>query len=286
MKKTLVAAVLVVMVVTACEKNPGVSDGDTFLKINNNIEYKFSDFDLYDSSTHILYFRTYHPEIKSESTASFTFSAFGEDIYQGQFLPGYSSSMPVGPFIYSFPFFYQNFALRIERWETGTPDPRNDARIIAALKEQSLLQSGLTAEISSVEITGMQMTFKFTVTNNDETDLLILDPVKTGTSLFHYFTNGLYLRDSENNEVFSPGIEPERPDPWDSWDISWLSVLKSGESRQFTINYTMVTPIPPGTYKALFEFPGLSFQVSHEQLYQGGNRIWLGDVQATAEINL
>ncbi|MCJ7713644.1 hypothetical protein MUO66_04215, partial [Candidatus Bathyarchaeota archaeon] len=140
--------------------------------------------------------------------------------------------------------------------------------------------------IDNIEINGTQLTFKFTVTNHDRSDLLIIDLDKTGPNLFHYFTNGLRIRDSVYNEVFSSNIEHLTPSPWNGWEIDWLSHLKSGKSRQFTINYLISSPLNPGEYDAIFEFPGLAFQVSKDQLYQGNSRIWLGDVQITRKLTI
>jgi hypothetical protein len=68
------------------------------------------------------------------------------------------------------------------------------------------------------------------------------------------------------------------------WKIEWLSLLKSGESRQFTINYTLKNPILPGQYITTFTYPGLAYQVTKDQLYQGNNRIWLGGIQLTKKL--
>jgi hypothetical protein len=163
-------------------------------------------------------------------------------------------------------------------------DPRNDPRIISALKSHNLLHSGLSVAINSITIAGTQLTFKYTVTNQDESDLLILDPEKTGTNLFHYFTNGLSLRTLTYEEVFSSQIVPLAPTPWDSWSTSWLSELKAGASRQFTLNYSMNAPINPGNYNASFEFPGLTHGVTKDQLVQSNARIWIGDIFLNGKI--
>jgi hypothetical protein len=107
---------------------------------------------------------------------------------------------------------------------------------------------------------------------------MIIDPDKTGPNLFHYFTNGLYIYDLAHNEIFSSTILHQAPVPWNSWKSEWLSELKSGDSRQFTIIYTINKPIIPGEYDTTFDFPGLAYQVSKDQLYQGNSRIWLGDI--------
>jgi hypothetical protein len=163
-------------------------------------------------------------------------------------------------------------------------DPRNDPRFISALKDHNLLHSGLSVSINSINMVGTQLTFKFTVTNQDESDLLILDLEKTGPNLFHYFTNGLSIRKLTYEEVFSSQIAPQTPSPWNSWKTDWLSELKSGDTRHFTINYTINSPLNPGEYNALFEFPGLTYGVTKDQLFQDNNRIWIGDIFVTKKI--
>jgi hypothetical protein len=61
-------------------------------------------------------------------------------------------------------------------------------------------------------------------------------------------------------------------------------LLKSGDSKQFTFNYTINKTISPGEYIANFEYPGLSYQVLKEHLYQGNSRIWLGDIMIIKNI--
>jgi len=273
MKKYLFFGIIGLLTATSCEK----LDNEVFFKIGNGHEYKFSDIELYDSSTHILYFRKEHDEFNDILANTFAFMDDGEVIYQGSFVPGYSSSIPNGPFIMSPPM-YGNYALRIDNWHSDKPDIRNDSRMINILKQNDLLHTGLAVSSSSIEITGTRLTFNFTVTNQDQSDLMIIDLNKTGPNLFHYFTNGLSIYDLAHNEVFSSNIQHQTPDPWNSWKIDWLTELKSGDSKQFTINYTITDPINPGDYDTTFEFPGLAYQVTKDQLYQGNNRIWLGDI--------
>jgi hypothetical protein len=278
MNKSPFIVTVIILALASCERI--VDNPDQYLfKADNGIGYKYSDFELYDSSTHILYLKTSHPEFKDEKSTTFSLFAYGEEIYKGVFWPSYSSSLPVGSYISSFISFYPDFTIRIEHMsiDNKPKDLRNDPRIISALKDHNLLHSGLSVLISSIDIIGTQLAFKFTVTNQDESNLLILDPDKTGPNLFHFFTNGLTIRKLTNEEVFSSQIVPETPSPWNSWKTSWLSELKSGESRQFTINYTLNSTLKPGEYYALFEFPGLT-KVTIDQLYQGNTRIWIGDI--------
>ncbi|MBW6481117.1 MAG: hypothetical protein K0B37_16935 [Bacteroidales bacterium] len=280
MKKSLLFGFSFLSILYSCEK----IDHDVFFKIGSDLEYKFSDIELYDTSTHILYFKTVHDEFKDIENGTFTFLNNGDPIYTGSFWPGYSSSIPSGPFIMSPPYMYGNYALRIENWNFDNHDLRNDTRIIDILNQNNLLHSGLAISSSLIEITGTQLTFRFTVTNQDQSNLMIIDIEKTGPNLFHFFTNGLYIYDTAHNEVFSSNIEHQTPDPWNSWNIEWLSDLKAGESKEFTINYELNDPLIPGEYDTLFEFPGLSYQVTKDQLYQENSRIWLGDITINKRI--
>lgn len=282
MKKSLLIGLIVLLAMTSCKK----LEHEVFFKIGSGQQYKFSDIELYDTSTHILYFKDVQYEFKDILASSFAFMDDGGLIYQGSFVPGYSSSIPYGPFIMSAPLMYGNYALRILNWRSDKPDIRKDPRMIDILKQHGLLHSGLAISSSSIEISGTQLTFKFTVTNQDQSNLMIIDFDKTGPNLFHYFTNGLRIYDLAHNEVFSSTIKHVAPDPWNSWKSEWLSELKSGDAKQFTINYTMNNPINPGEYDTTFEFPGLAYQVTKEQLYQGNSRIWLGDISLNKRIKI
>ena len=70
---------------------------------------------------------------------------------------------------------YGNYALKIENWHSDKPDIRNNPKMIAILSQNDLLHAGLAITTSSVEIIGIQLTFKFTITNNDQSDLMIID---------------------------------------------------------------------------------------------------------------
>ncbi len=273
MKQYLLFGILGLLVLTSCEK----LDNEVFLKIGSGQEYKFSDIELYDTSTHILYLKREQEYFKDTYENTFSFLDKNQIIYKGSFVPGYSSSIPNGPFIMSPPM-YGNYALKIENFIPGEQDIRKDPKMINILNQHDLLHSGLAISSSSIEITGTQLTFRFTVINQDQSDLMIIDLDKAGPNLFHYFTNGLIIYDLAHNEVFSSNIQHQAPDPWNSWEIDWLSELKSGDSKQFTINYTINNPIDPGEYDTAFEFPGLAYQVTQDQLYQGNSRIWLGDI--------
>jgi hypothetical protein len=281
MKKLLGFGLVVLFILASCEKD----QNEVFFKISDGKEYKIRDIQLYDTSTHILYLKKGHAELTEIMKGAFTFLDDGAIIYEGSFMPGYSSSIPNGPFIMS-PSMYGDYALKIENGRLNNPDIRNDSRMINLLNKHDLLHSGLAITSSSLEIAGTQLTFKLTVTNQDQSDLLILDLVKTGPNLFHYFTNGLSMYDSDHNEVFSSTIQHLAPDPWNSFKTDWLSELKSGDSKEYIINYTINNQIMPGEYNIRFSFPGLAYQVAKDQLFQGSSRIWLGGIDFRQKITI
>jgi hypothetical protein len=282
MKKSLIFEFIIILTLASCEK----IDNEVFFKIGGGREYKFRDIALYDTSNHMLYFRKVHDEFKNIEKGSFIFMNNGEPIYSGSFWPGYSSSLPSGPYIMSPPEMYGNYALKIDNWHTDDPDIRSNPDMIAVLNQHNLLHSGLAISSSSIEISGTQLTFRFTVKNKDLSDLLIIDFDKTGPNLFHYFTRGLYIYHPSNTELFSSNIAPQSPESRFTWKIEWLSELKSGESKEFKINYTITNPLNPGEYDITFMFPGLAYQVNIDQLYQGNKRIWLGNIQHYARIRI
>ena len=274
MKKSLIFGILGLLVLTSCEKQ----EKDVFLRIGSGQEFTYSDIELYDTSTHILYFKREQEYFKDTYENSFAFLDNEQVVYQGSFVPGYSSFIPNGPFIMSPPLFGK-YALKIENYHPGSQDIRKDPKMISLLNQHGLLHSGLAISSSSIEINGTQLTFRFTIANQDQSDLMIIDLDKTGPNLFHYFTYGIKIYDLAHNEVFSSNIQHQAPEPWNTFKTDWLSELKSGDSKQFTINYTINNPINPGEYDISFKFPGLSYQVTKDQLYQGDSRIWLGGIQ-------
>jgi hypothetical protein len=281
----LIAATFLLIAALSCEKPGDKTDSGVFFKVGRMIEFRFNDIELYDSSTHILYFRDEHDLFTEYLEDSFAFLNDGDTLYAGKFCPAYISSIPGGPIILT-PGMYGNHALRIEIWFGNKPDPRNSDEVIKLLQEHNLLHSGLSGSVDFVNINGSELSFGFTITNHDLSDLLIVDINKTGPELFHYFTNGLHLRDLDHNKIFESNIVHRKPEPWDSWKPEWLSVLKAGDSESFTINYTIENSIDPGEYNLLFEFPGLAYQVSKAQLFQDNGRIWLGDITLRDRITI
>lgn len=281
MKKIYLVLLSLFSILISCENNNTENFLNPVLFIDQNLEYSFNDFELYDSSTHMLYFKEEHPELLNDELSGFDVYTDITKIYHGVYQPGFSSSIPDEPFIWKQPFFYPDYVLRFEFMGQGV-DPRNDERLMSAFKNRNLLHSGLLGEITDVVINGSLLRFTFKITNSDESALLILDPEKMGQPLFHYFTNAPVFFNTSEQEVFEYSFDHNAPTPWDSWNTDWLTLLEPGYSKEFTLSYTLVSQMSPGEYKISFRFPGLSRQITHDQLYQDNKRIWLGNITLTS----
>ena len=228
-----------------------------------------------------------------ESIGGFRVYANRDEIYSGQTLPRISSFLPSDPVICTHLWPYGSYIIPIgfiqiiDTLGNVLPDPREDERIVEALKRYNQFHSGLSCEIKSVHyIASNNVKVELILKNNDSFNYYYLDPDKMGVNLFHYFTNGLYVRDFANGELFTHKIKIIHPEPWDTWKKDWLSLIKSNESKIIKLTYDSFENVIQGQYKATFEFPGLSHQIDKEEIQQDNGRIWLGELNITKDITI
>lgn len=300
MRTTNTFLLFIIFLIISCEKNETYSikeltDGFSIIS-NDKVVLNHNDFEYYDYSTHLIYMKNNKSFANTiEEIGGFTIYADGVKIYSGQTLPGYSSFLPSGAVIviHTQPSFYGDYIIpigfiqRIDTLGNSVPDPREDIRIIEALKKYNQFHSGLSCEINSVQYsTQNNVTIELQLSNNDSFNYYYLDPNKMGVSLFHYFTNGLFIRDFTNKKAFTHKIEIIHPEQWDIWKTEWLSLIESNETKIITITYDSFENVLPGQYKATFDFPGLSHQVDKEDIQQNNGRIWLGELNVIKVITI
>lgn len=282
-----------------CEKDDTNSISDSLdgfcIMSNEELVLDHNDFEYYDYSSHLIYLNNNDSPFANDINdfGSFTVYADGVEIYSGQTFPMYSSFMPLGPVIRSQPSFYGDYIISIaflqiiDSLGNLAPDPREDIRIIEALKKYNQFHSGLSCEIYSVQyVAQSNVTVELQLNNYDSFDYYYLDPDKMGINLFHYFTNGLFIRDFITNKTFTHKIEVISPEQWDDWKIEWLSIIKSNESKFIKLTYKNFENVTPGQYKAAFKFPGLSFQIDKEDIQQENGKIWLGELDVIKDITI
>jgi len=284
----------IVFLTISCEKNKTDSLDGFCIVSNKDVVLSHNDFEYYDYSSHLIYMKNNESFANDiDEIGSFTVYADGVEIYVGSTLPRASSFWPFEPVIHTQPSLYGDYIIPIvfiqiiDSLGNVTPDPREDVRIIEALQKYDQYHSGLSCEINSVQYSSPNnVVIELQLNNNDSFDYYYLDPDKMGVNLFHYFTNGLYLRDFTNRNVFTHKIETIHPEPWDTWKIEWLSLIKSNESKIITITYDSFEYVLSGQYKATFEFPGLSHQVGKDDIQQNNGNIWLGELNLTKDITI
>ena len=284
----------IVFLTISCEKNNTDSLDGFCIVSNNNVVLSHNDFEYYDYSSHLIYMKNNKSfAIDIEEIGRFTVYADGVEIYSGSTLTRASSFLPLGPVILTQPSCYGDYIIPIgfiqifDSLGNVIPDPREDVRIIEALQKYDQYHSGLNCEINSVQYSSPNnVVIELQLNNNDSFDYYYLDPDKMGVNLFHYFTNGLFIRDFANKKVFTHKIEIIHPETWDTWKTEWLSLIKSNESKIITITYDSFEYVLSGQYKATFEFPGLSHQVGKDDIQQNNGKIWLGELNLTKDITI
>lgn len=297
MKNYILIALLLVLTIS-CEKEElnfkGNLTNGFCIVLNDEVILNHNDFEYYDYSSHLIF-------LKNNSSIDYSAEDFGEfqvyankkEIYSGQIYPSYSSTLPSGPILQTHPSFYGDnivsigLILYLDTLGNFLPDPREDERIVDALKKYDQFRAGLSCEIKSVQYeSSTQVKVELLLKNNDAFNYYYIDPEKTGMGLFHYFTNGLFIRNFNTHESYTHKIETVSPDPWNTWEKDWLSVINGNESKVITIVYDNFEEVPNGQYKAFFEFPGLRSQVDRNDISQDNGQIWLGELNMSKEITI
>lgn len=291
----LIQTIILVFFAIGCEDNtnspsPEIKDGFS-LVINDSVVYNSNHIDFYDFSSQLIYLKTGNTYSYSKN-GDFKVFIDQQEVYSGQMYPAYSSHFPADLFIRSGLTFYSDYIIPIEfmpyvdSQDVAGDDPRYDTRIIETLKKYGQYKKGISCEMKLVEkLADNAVKITLQVTNMGTDKLLILDPEKMGPGLFHYYTTGLNVRDSENN-FYTHKTSIVHPEPWDLWESSWLTELKVNETRTISITYNDFDELPTGQFSARFKYPGLSSQVEQYDLQQENGRIWLGTIEATKTIDI
>jgi hypothetical protein len=297
MKKLLACFFILSIFITGCETDHfdfegNLTDGLCIVS-GDQVVFNHHDIDFYDYSSHLVYLkdnRTF--DVKSPGGALSIF-ACRKEIYKASIVPGYSSFMPSGPAVFTWPALYGDYIISIafiQKYDTlgnVKPDPREDERIVRALKKYDQFRAGLSVEIKSVSYqSGNNVKVELQLKNNDNNNYYFLDPARMGEGLFHYFTNGLSIRDIKGQKYYTHRIKSIQPQPWNSWKTDWLTLIRGNETKTINITYTDFDTVPPGNFKATFQYPGLFYQIKKEDLDQEDGRIWLGSVDMIKEITV
>ena len=301
MKKVFCRLVIVTCVIgtftlTGCDKSEVEFTDGFWLKMGDNSIVSTSNIDFYDVSTHMIYLKKdlpYFEKIKKNYGGTMSVYVDGDEIYKCAFHSSYLSSLPNGEYISCNPTFYPEYIIRINFLQiidlNGNPqftDHRSDERIIAALKKNQLYHEGLCCEIQSFNYLEGKLVLNIVLSNSDTFDYYYLDPDKMGFELFHYFTNGATFWSIQHTQSYTHQETVIHPEPWDSWNNEWLSLIKSGERKDISIIYDHFDMMPAGNYRMYFEFPGLNYGISQKDLILKDGRIWMGSIGIEKDVTI
>ena len=298
MRRAIAPLILLLFLVAGCEieKDPvdepldpslHLTDGFCLLA-NNRVVFNHYDIDYYDFGAHLIYLKSadaFGEEfLKSGAAAVYADST---RIYDLSLVSHVASYIPQGPVIWFPHIFYPDYTVRIgmawirETLGVGESDPREDLRIVEALKKYGQFRHGLQCEILSLWYNSEDgVILELELRNEDPVNYYYWDPAKLGMEHYHWVTNGLFLRD-ESGQSYTHDVNSLS---WATAGPDRMSLLESDSSHILTITYEVFDDVPPGNYTAYFEFPGPSKVEKREDLDLEDGRIWLGDLDLHAEV--
>lgn len=242
-----------------------------------------SDIELYDWSAHTFYLNR---EVEKEKYAGrhFVVTSHEKRLFAGVFFPMYMSSIPQIPSIlpedgYFNPKDIIQFG-QFGYYRSGNLD--ENTKFKNTLISSGLFREGIDVQLNEIKkINTASLEYTFTITNNDEETLYLLDPQKMGNSRFHYYTNGVSL--VQNESYFWPNsLDATRSEKINS---NWYVKLSPGKSISRKVQLAGFTKLPTGNVEATFHFPGAKLTKTGSWKKPDG-RIWLGDIHAKSELTL
>ncbi|MEA3460290.1 MAG: hypothetical protein U9R49_00335 [Bacteroidota bacterium] len=301
MRRAIAPFILLLFVLAGCEteKDPveepldpslHLTDGFCLLK-NSRVVLNHYDIDYYDYSAHLIYLKdpgAFEEKFKEQGPGAVC--ADSTWIYDLSYVFYVSSYIPQGPVIWFPLILYADDIVHIDQaWETavmmaGGPDPREDPRIVEALKKYGQFRHGIQFEIVSVQYNSPDdVVLELDMWNEDAVNYYYWDPEKIGMEIYLYISMGLTFYDTDSELRYRHRVEPAQPDSWNPLDLENMSLLKSDSTVRLSFAYDRFDTVPTGNYVALFEFAAPTFNIEREDLEQPDGRIWLGEQYLTSE---
>jgi hypothetical protein len=273
----------------------------------------------YDWSCHYVYFKK-PVDIPNQKGAKyvnlagkpFVVVADGTRCYMGTLQSDVSSHLPMGSVamirvrgdkMERFPI---TLFTALFKGETAK-DMRDNPALKEALKRNGLLHAGLECTLDGIsakrEKDSLAVVYTYTLQNNSQDDLYVLDPEKFHTALFHDYQNGVTARDldhGDNNYYFWPNPREGEPKYVLNKDLSWYTRLEKGKSLTRTVQMNLSPRMPPpgvqtslppptapqpGKYQFIFRFKGdtPNFSYGEDGSGNNNNQLFMKDNKLTAD---
>ena len=282
---------------TSITEQEAVKIGINGFVLNNDPWLTHNEIEFYDFSTHCIYlkkdksyffenykgrFYQFNPLLISRP---FVVVAGTERCYTGALHSGLLSTAPVRPYIDELDVgYFPEDVIHISRAWSDDEDIRCHLKVAEVLIKQDLFHAGLEIELTSFQLIDNSDTstveYSIKIKNNDQDNLFVIDPAKMGSELFHYYTNGPHLWDySKPLYLYSQYKEVVSPEPYDSWNFEWFTLIKSNQSMERIIRLKGYPHIPNGNYVGYINFSNPT-NIIKENRYVAGDRIWIGSIRS------
>lgn len=262
------------------------------------------DIRFYDWSSHLIYLKKdkthfipgwekdKEPNFLPEEWADkpFIVTANGRQCYMGYFSHILYSRTPwKAPMIADiFNSTYPHDIIMSVWWFLYHDTPQNNLRVKKSLVEAGLYRGGISVTFDTTDaIVDFEnadtstVTYRFTITNNDQDDLYILDPDKTGTDLFHWYNNGITFMNIETRRIYEPRWRKYvEPTSLDYWSPEWFTKLKSGQSIRRTVVLKGYPYFPAGEYIFEFRYSGPMLGMEKDAREHEDSRYWVGPTRS------
>lgn len=168
--------------------------------------------------------------------------------------------------------------------------PQNNSDVKNVLIDTGLYHGGISVTFDTTDVNTIRMvnnadtstiSYIFTITNNDKDALYIIDPDKTGSDLFHWFTNGITFQNIDTEIIYEPRWRAHIELPsTDYWSPDWFTKLESGHSIQRTVMLKGYPYFPTGEYIFEFRYSGPVGGMEKESRERLDGRYWIGSTRS------
>ncbi len=253
------------------------------LKLERTPWVKDSEIEFYDWSAHAFYLN--REKAKSDlGMRHFVVTSGEKRLFVGVFFPMYLSSIPSMPSILpNDGYFAPKDVIQFNRFGHYYPVDLDDkTEFKAELIDAGLLRDGIEVELTKIKkINSTTLEYTYSVVNHDFETIYILDSDKMHADRFHYYTNGINIR-QDDKHYWSQNLETTASE---EIEAGWYYKLLPGKSISRTVVMDGYESIPNEKVMATFRFPGSVLKKTGEWKKRDG-RIWLGTYMVEKEITL
>jgi hypothetical protein len=269
-----------------------VADGINKQVLQSTSFISENDISFYDYSSHCIYLKSskyplFPDFVNGDFPASYTLKPFIVIVNSARCYAGFFSNRANATY-YNAPYIryldmtdYPDDILHLSGNMTA-PDQRENDALKQYLINSKLYHAGIAVEVTNVILYRAETStieYEIKITNNDDDNLYIFDPDKSGTGIFHYFNSGPGFFNPENNQSFwasnKASIQMKS-----YWQAEWFTKIESHGFITRKIILKGYPNIPAGNYVCYFKYamPATNLEKKDRELADG--RYYIGPINA------